>query len=276
MTIRDQIILIYKEVDKACQAFNPTCRAGICGGAIRDLSLNREPKDIDIFILVDDNDYGGLINHLNSFNAESSVFHKVFKYSEPKNIAQESCAYNTTIHETSYDTRLFPILREVLFRFENFADIKPEKNLPCQVMVRKRSDCRDFISLIDTFDWNICQYGIFDDKFYDLNPESYQLTFNANCLKAYENGGDCIASYCNKLELSMRRGLKFSERYNIAIELESHLFLLEKLLDTMREASKTITNYRQFSWIKGMSGPKLPKLILKVAPPSQEIGELDF
>jgi hypothetical protein len=222
--------VVYKKV---CDFFNQysSCQVGILGGAVRDIYLKKKPKDIDIFVICNDDDIALIKKAAFDFrNGGESPFANIFQQST---IANKNNSLNENYGHPFQEK--WPILSDVFIKDES---VSAENQIPCQLMVRNKSKFSNFFELINDFDWNICKYGLFDSKLFDLNDYGFDLVYTR------KNTG---LERLSDLIYSLKRGFYFSEKYKINLSQEE-IIKISSFVVNNKFAKNNIFQHKTSLW----------------------------
>ena len=206
--IRHHEIPEFSEIIKTFEILYPKCIFTIAGGAVRDILLHREPKDIDIFICgVDDWTQEGRLSFKKKLNL-SKLYYKI-------------ATSNLPWHK--YEKFL---LLSIIWKMS--AQFK-EKELEVQFCGFPKKSIN---ALLETFDWEICHFAYIPGLLY-YTDRSQRLI---DKIKSYSPTNEKYRPPAMRLTnfqfpiSNLRRGFKFENRYPIKLDYRSITRLCREVL----------------------------------------------
>lgn len=200
----------------------------IAGGAVRDALLGQLPKDYDVFVLNNYHSYKELtakiIERLGS-NIPQWTIHPIDLI--PSNIQSLS---ETIKKEDDYKGRVAANCFNVI------------DNKIVQIIT---SGCSSLKELIDTFDWTICMHG-YDGNVISKYPIDDQIGL----------GKDLILNSTDTPLNTLRRGFRFSERFQMNIPNNTILLLCAKILETDKNGKRRAEHMEFLQHLKNGAGDR--------------------
>lgn len=172
---------IYRELTKKL----PTSTV-IAGGAVRDALLEREPKDIDIFVL----------------GHRPEIY-----WGRRGRLDFDDCKFELRGENVDYGEGSIVL-----------GDGETSDGIPFQVMTDESPNVE---TLLDRFDWNICQFAMTKSGLVTSHSVTDLLPGRPLILLPYGLGRNetKLSSKAYKAGRTLDRGKEFSERYNMILRL---------------------------------------------------------